>query len=338
MRPKVDHMRPLLSLIVPTRGRPAQLARMLDSVARTAYHPERLEVVLVVDADDPASLAGHPRFHVRHVVVPPGRTMGALNNSGFAASTGDYVMLLNDDVTVRTPGWDAVVFDCFRRFPDPFVLIHVNDTLIREHLCTFPLTSRAFYDLAGEVCPVRYRRYRIDDHIEDIFNLLAVLGERRVVYLPDVVFEHDNAVNHPEAGRVYTSDPELLALDAPLFDQLLPLRKELALRLFNTIHGRPGAERRGALDAVASSFDIRVPGRQRVIRSPWWRGPRDRAEQIVALARRACRKRPGELVRALRRRLRGWLDAPFGAGLTSPTLQPRNEPVAPLVPAQEGLS
>src|SRR5438445_12213521 len=108
---------------------------MLDSGAGTAAHPGRLEVVLVVDADDPASLVQHPLLTVRHVVVPPGQTMGTLNNAGYDASTGAYVMLLNDDVIVRTPGWDATVLACFRRFPDPFVLVHVNDTLMRDHLC-----------------------------------------------------------------------------------------------------------------------------------------------------------------------------------------------------------
>ena len=244
-------MRPLVSLIVPTRGRPAQLRRFLDSVADTATHPERIEVVLVVDDDDPHSLVAHPRLNVRHAVGPPNRAMGALNNAGFAVSSGRYVMLLNDDVVVRTRGWDATALACFRRFPDPFVLLHVNDTLMREHLCTFPLTSRAFYELCGEVCPDEYQRYRIDDHIEDIFNLLAVAGERRVVYLPDVIFEHDNATLHPEAGAVYLSEPTVLAADAPRFDALLPLRKEHARRVLRAI----GAEPNAALDAVTDSWE-----------------------------------------------------------------------------------
>jgi hypothetical protein len=66
---------------------------MLASVAATAYHPERLEVVLVIDADDLASRATHPRLDVRHVVVEPGSTMGALNPAGYDASRGDHVML-----------------------------------------------------------------------------------------------------------------------------------------------------------------------------------------------------------------------------------------------------
>jgi hypothetical protein len=301
-------MRPLFSLIVPTRRRPAQLARLLESVCRTAYHPERIEVILVVDADDPASLVPHPRLTVRHVVVPPGQTMGALNNAGYYASIGAYVMLLNDDVVVRTPGWDATALACFRRFPDPFVLVHVNDTLICDHLCTFPITSRAFYELIGEICPAQYRRYRIDDHIEDVFNLLAILGERRVVYLPDVIFEHDNAVHHPEAGRpVYMSDPAVLAQDAPLFDSLLPARKELALRVRSAIDARadPDADRarRAQLGAVASSFDVRTPGRQFVVRTPAWRGLWDLAHTATEMVNRARNKSTAQLLQAIRRRL-----------------------------------
>ena len=294
-------MRPLFSLIVPTRGRPDQLAGMLDSVARTAANPERVEVVLVVDADDPVSLVWHSRLSVRHVVVPPGQTMGELNNAGYRASVGSYVMLLNDDVVVRTPGWDAVALRIFSQFPDPFVLVHVNDTLMRDHLCTFPLTSRAFYELVGEVCPRDYQRYRIDDHIEDIFNLLAVLGERRAVYLSDVVFEHHNAVQHPEAGAVYMSDPAILAADAPRFDALLPARKELALRALAAIDPRADLDAaRVRLGAVGSSFDIRSPGRQLVVRTPWWHAPADRA---LGLLRRARGKSGRALWRAVRRRL-----------------------------------
>jgi glycosyltransferase involved in cell wall biosynthesis len=288
--------RPGLSLIVPTRRRPAPLRRFLDSVARTARHPQSLEIVLVVDADDPQSAAvGHGALALRHVVVPPGRTMGALNVAGYEASVGEYVMLLNDDVVAHTRGWDEAVLRCCRRFPDGIVLVHVNDTLVRHHLCTFPLVSRTFCELAGGVCPREYRRYRIDDHIEDVFNLLAALGERRTVYLPDVVFEHVNAVEHPEAGRVYRPDPDVLALDAPRFDLLFGARKELALRLLDHMEGgTPAAvlaERRRRLAALTDPFALRVPGRQWVERAPWLR----RAA--------ACLRRPGE-VTALGRRVR----------------------------------
>jgi hypothetical protein len=297
-------MQPFFSLIVPTRKRPEKLARFLDSVARTAAHPERVEVVLVIDDDDRASCVSHPALNVKHALGAPGRTMGALNNAGFASTTGDWVMLLNDDVIVRTPNWDALALKCAAQFPDPFALLHVNDTLIRHHLCVFPLVSRAFYELCGEVCPVAYRRYRIDDHIEDVFNLLAVCGERRSVYLPDVIFEHDNAVQHPEAGAVYESDPAILALDAPTFEALLPVRKELALRVLQAID--PNADlsaARSKLDTVTDSFAIRVEGRQRVVRVPWWAPLRERVARELAALQRVRTKSASELLRAIRKRL-----------------------------------
>jgi hypothetical protein len=257
---------PDFSLIVPTRGRPEQLRRFLASVATTVQRPEAVEVVLVVDADDPASLQiPGDGLRLRHVVVPPGQTMGALNAAGYDASTGRYVMLLNDDVIVRTLGWDAKIRACFRAFSDEILLVHVNDTVFQKALCTFPIVSRRFCELAGGICPPEYVRYRIDDHIEDAFNLLGVLGARRSLYLPQVIFEHENFVTNAAGVRQYFSQPQTLAQDAARFDELNGQRKVLALRLMNHIHPRATERQSDAwrtrLDAVTDSPSLRVPER-----------------------------------------------------------------------------
>jgi hypothetical protein len=292
--------RPTISLIVPTRGRPAQLGRFLRSLAATAARPEALEVVLVIDADDPESAEiSHPELALKHVVVPPGLTMGALNTAGYRASTGAYLMLLNDDVIARTRGWDDRLRACFRRFPDGIVLVHANDTLFRDLLCTFPAVTRTFCELAGGICPSGYVRYRIDDHIEDVFNLLAALGRRRSVYLPDVVFEHLNTVALPQGGHAYTSDPAVLAVDAPRFEALFAHRKELALRLLAHIGGPPSARQQRRLEALADPFALRVPGRQRLELRGRLHLAAGRAAALIERAR-ACLRRRGYLGFALR--------------------------------------
>jgi hypothetical protein len=303
---------PTFSLIVPTRSRPAQLRRFINSLAATAHFLDRIEVVLVIDEDDPESMAvRHSRLPILQVVGPAGRTMGALNMAGYTASSGQYIMLMNDDVVVRTRGWDAIALKCFRRFPDPYVLVHVNDTLIKDYLCTFPLVSRAFCELAGGICPEEYTRYRIDDHIEDAFNLLAVLGVRRSVYLPNVVFEHTNAIEHPTAGRVYASDPAILAHDAPLFDSLFAARKELALKLLDRINGGRTdiTAARATFAAITDSFALRTAGRQHIVRAPWWkRRPEllSEASRLWSRARQCFRSKGYRgLLGALRQRLVG---------------------------------
>jgi len=292
---------------------------MLDSLACTAAHPESLEIVLVVDADDSASIAvRHPSLALTHVQVPPGQTMGTLNGEGYRASRGEYVMLLNDDVIARTAGWDDKVLTRLRRFPDGIVLVHVNDTLMRENLCTFPLVSRTFCELAGGICPPEYIRYRIDDHIEDLFNLLGHLGQKRTIYLPDVVFEHQNAVQRAGGPPEYHSIPNILALDAPRFLALFPDRQRLALELLEHIEGPLGPERAEAaryrLRQIKDPFTLRGPGRL-IVETDVSRGRRvlrclaRLGRQIAAEWRRAltCYREKGGLglLRAARRRICG---------------------------------
>ncbi len=269
---------PLISLIVPTRGRPERLRQLLGSLADTTLQPEAMEVILVIDADDGASQevapslppfqrGGRGGLRLRRIVVPPGQTMGSLNMAGYEASQGRYLMLLNDDVVVRTSGWDEQVRLCFAAYPDDMLLVHVNDLVMQKHLCTFPIVSRTFCESADGICPRDYFRYRIDDHIEDCFNLLGVLGERRIVFAPNIVFEHDNFVSNVEGVRQYFSDPAILSLDAPRFDMLHDQRKEIALRMMTKITGRTAIPQqwRRRLAGVTDPFSLRVPNRQRIL-------------------------------------------------------------------------
>jgi hypothetical protein len=266
---------PFYSLVVPTRLRLESLRRFLTSIAETSKRPQDLEIILVVDADDPASLVvRHDSLTLRHVVVPPGSCMGALNRAGSAATRGRYVMLLNDDVVARTPGWDLRIRDCLRRFRDDIILVHVNDTLFGQRLCTFPMVSQSFCRIAGGICPESYSRYRIDDHIEDVFNMLGALGKRRTIYFPDLVFEHLNTVERPEGDHVYTSDPQVLAADDTRFEALGAVRKALVLRLLEHIEeASPWMrdDQRNRLAGLDDPFLLRRPGRQRCDRSGWLR-------------------------------------------------------------------
>ena len=123
--------------------------------------------------------------------------------------------------------------------------------MFRERLCTFPILSRAACLEVG-VCPTEYRRYRIDDHIYDTYNLLAHLGHRRILYLTDVVFEHLNFVPQgpvdgaevfrSEDAKVYRPNQEILTVDADIFVNTSDDRKHDARRLAALID-RAAAER-----------------------------------------------------------------------------------------------
>lgn len=90
--------RPRVTVVIPTRGRPALLARALDSVrAQTA--PD-WEAVVVVDGPDPeteALLRAEPDSRIRFVVNEHSLGGGEARNVGIRAATGDLIALLDDD-------------------------------------------------------------------------------------------------------------------------------------------------------------------------------------------------------------------------------------------------
>jgi glycosyltransferase involved in cell wall biosynthesis len=93
----------IASVVIPTRDRPEALRRCLDALGR--QEDVTLEVVVV---DDGGAAGAVPdvlaRAHGARVVRLPGLGPAAARNAGTAATTGEIVLLLDDDCVPR-PGW-----------------------------------------------------------------------------------------------------------------------------------------------------------------------------------------------------------------------------------------
>lgn len=95
------------SVIVPTRDRPLQLERYLDSLLLLRFPRERLEVVVVNDGATPASGAAIRRLSesVRTSLVSTrGEGPAAARNAGVAASEGENLSFIDDDCAAD-PDW-----------------------------------------------------------------------------------------------------------------------------------------------------------------------------------------------------------------------------------------
>lgn len=180
----------VFSLLLPTRQGPDLVHRLLESLASTTDRPDRVEIVLYVDTDDrPSQGIDHEAFSVVKLIRPRA-TMGVMTQECYEASSGRYLMLLNDDVLFRTAGWDTAVRETFARFSDDIALVWGNDLFRRERFPSHPFLSRRFCTIAGGPCPPEYVHDYIDTHLFDLFRILKRAGHDRMVYLPAVVFEH----------------------------------------------------------------------------------------------------------------------------------------------------
>jgi hypothetical protein len=223
-------MVPEISLILPTRGRPSLARTMLDSVVETAAQPDRVEAVLYLDRDDAASHPiDQPFLRVQKLILPRAN-MGAMTRAAYAASRGRYVMLANDDLFFRTPGWDVAVVEAFHAVPDDIALVWGNDLFHGASFPTHPILSRTACEILGGICPGQYHRDYIDTHLYDVFAQLRELGHDRLHYLAEVVFEHVH-VDCGKAGPAVASAKRHASYDESTFISWAEERSAMARRL-----------------------------------------------------------------------------------------------------------
>ena len=88
----------MITAVIPTRGGDARLARNLSTVVDAlAASGDTWEVVVV---DDGQTLQATPA-DVRLVSLPVSRGYGPAVNAGVAAALGDFLLILNDDVSLE---------------------------------------------------------------------------------------------------------------------------------------------------------------------------------------------------------------------------------------------
>lgn len=239
-----------ISLLLPTRGRPRLVERFLASVLEQSHSPDLIEVILCVDNDDPGSHG--LRFPGLQVVeiIGPRQNMGAYNAICLERATGDITIAVNDDMIIRTKGWDDKVRELDARFADGVYLGYGNDLFKGRELCTFPILSRRTAEAMSQPYPRIYRGAFIDVHLMDVFKRLARAGHDRLAYCDDIVFEHVHyRVDAAAMDATYAERPRFG--DDMTFIALRDLRRAEANRLLQAIES-PGAPQAGRTDPPVS--------------------------------------------------------------------------------------
>lgn len=189
-----------LAVIVPTRGRPGNAARLAAAFRDT--HALDAVPVFVADWDDPELPAYRKLLDEekipRLLVIEGGRSgmCYALNYAALRyAELYEAVGFMGDDHLPRTTHWDSRVMEELDSL-DPRI-VYGNDLLQGPALPTAVFMQSRMIKAMGFMAPAILRHLYID-------NFWKALGEAvgGLVYLPDVVIEHI----HPAAGKTSMDD------------------------------------------------------------------------------------------------------------------------------------
>ncbi len=194
-----------ISIVLPSRGRPERLYKLLESIISTADDLTRIEAVVLLDRDDEKNY--HRRefgeLSCNFFIGDPGRTMGDLNYDCVAKANGDVIFFSNDDAVFMTPKWDTLLLSEISALPSSIYLMYPNDMFKGEKLCTFPIMNRKLLVDYPEIISRRYLGAFIDMHIMDIFK--AYLLGRHIKYLHSIVCEHQHyRTNNALIDATYT--------------------------------------------------------------------------------------------------------------------------------------
>jgi hypothetical protein len=185
-----------VSVLIPTRHRVERLQTLLHSYAYTTIDEEKpthSELVFRVDDDDQGTQDMLAINNCKMVVSPRlqgYRSMATYFNEMLAASTGDVLMLGNDDMVFRTIDWPALVLAEANKYPDGLFDIGVT-TFNQDHF-PFSIVSRKAVERIGFIWDPRLVW-------GDLFLRDVMSAFDRCVRLPFVEIEHDWVGHKPDA-------------------------------------------------------------------------------------------------------------------------------------------
>ena len=189
---------PLLTVLLPSRNRFDLCKNTVDSFVDTCRDKSNLQIILKFDVDDLSSVSriNEIRKDVDIKILISDRLRGYFSlhhfcNDMMKVSTGDWIIMVNDDSLMTTNGWDDVLQNVIP--PQTGEFWGTSDTALLnfyhmdKHTTTYPVVRRCVCEKLGY--------FTLHPHNDAFLN--EVYGElNAIVCVPDIRMRHlNNEVN-----------------------------------------------------------------------------------------------------------------------------------------------
>lgn len=216
----------MISLLCPTRGRPAEFKRMSDSAFDLATHDRQVELIAYHDEDDTSGYYGLKRVQW---VFGPRILLSSTWNECYKHARGDILMHCGDDIIFRTPGWDSIVRKTFAEAPDPYICVHGDDCSPNtDALATHGFYHRKWVETLGYFMPPYFSSDWNDVWLTEVADEIG-----RRIKIPIITEHMHYAFGKAEHDQTY-AERELRGIEddvVKLFNETKKLRKADAKKL-----------------------------------------------------------------------------------------------------------
>lgn len=217
----------MISMLMPTRGRPESFKRMCLSVLENAVEPNNIEFVIYRDNDD-ASV--YEYFGNHKEIIGEKINHMQMYNECLKIAAGPIYMSAADDIVFYTKDWDKYVMDAFDNSADKIIFVFANDQYYRSSFGQVYFLHKNWIDTLGYFLPVYFAAQYGDNWMNDIsfkINRRVFLRPVVVKHLCDENYTDQTHIEYLKKGRqsnakaIYRSKEAERAKDAQLLQNFI---------------------------------------------------------------------------------------------------------------------
>jgi len=197
----------MISFCCPSRGRPLLAKRLIESATET--QKGNTEFLFYLNDDDRYLEQYKDLIDEKHYVVGRNQSTCLSWNLMAEKATNDVVMLMGDDVQVKTENWDQIIVDEINKYDDKILMVVPSDGRLKNRELgnetklwgdkPLPAAHSAVHKnwtkTLGYLAPVYFWHWHVDSYTQKVARKL-----NRCLFLPSVVFKAKKIMND-DAGK-----------------------------------------------------------------------------------------------------------------------------------------
>ena len=198
----------MISFCCPSRGRPELAKRLIDTACEN--QDGDTEFLFYLNDDDPKLEQYQDLIEQKYYTIGPNQSTCFSWHLMCEKATNDVVMLMGDDVQVKTKHWDTLIVDEINKYKDKILMVVPSDGRLKtagklgDTVRLWPdeplgaahfAVHKNWTNTLGYLAPIFFWHWHVDSYTQKVARKL-----NRCLYLPTVEFKAKKIIND-DAGK-----------------------------------------------------------------------------------------------------------------------------------------
>ena len=200
----------MISFCCPSRGRPELAKRLIDTACEN--QDGDTQFLFYLNDDDPKLEQYRDLLEQKYYTIGPNQSTCFSWNLMCEKATNDVVMLMGDDVQVKTKHWDTLIVNEINKYKDKILMVVPSDGRLKtagklgDTVRLWPdeplgaahfAVHKNWTNTLGYLAPIFFWHWHVDSYTQKVARKL-----NRCLYLPTVEFKAKKIINDDTGKQI----------------------------------------------------------------------------------------------------------------------------------------